>query len=148
MAKSLNKVMLIGNLTRDPELKHTANNNAVCSFGIATNRDWLTKDGEKQSDVEFHNITAWGKLAEICGQYLKKGSKVYVEGRLQTRKWEGADKVERKSTDVVIDNMIMMNSLSEQSGSTESYTSPQKVSKQTAAEESFDADDVSDDVPF
>jgi single-strand DNA-binding protein len=148
MAKSLNKAMLIGNLTRDPELKHTANNNAVCSFSIATNRDWVSKDGEKQSDVEYHNITAWGKLAEICGQYLNKGSKVYVEGRLQTRKWEGADKVEKRSTDVVIDNMIMMNSLSDQSGSNESYKSTNKVSKETDVTESFDSEDVSDDVPF
>lgn len=149
MAKSLNKVMLLGNLTRDPVLRFTANNTAVCSFSIATNRDWINKDtNEKQESVEFHNITAWGKLADICGSLLHKGDKVFVEGRLQTRKWEGEDKIERKTTEVVIDNMILTKSSSDQSGSTESFKSTKKVSKDTAADESFDAEDVSDDVPF
>ena len=149
MAKSLNKVMLIGNLTRDPNLRFTANNTAVCSFSIATNRDWVNKDtNEKQEAVEYHNIVAWGKLADICGSLLHKGDKVFVEGRLQSRKWEGEDKIEGRTTEVVIENMILTKSSSDQSGSTESFKSNKKVSEETASDESFDVEDVSDDVPF
>ena len=87
--RSLNKVMLIGNLTRDPNLRFTPNNTAVCSFGLATNRTWTPSDGgERQEKTEFHNVVSWSKLAEICGQILHKGDKVYVEGRLQTRDWK------------------------------------------------------------
>jgi len=112
-ARSLNRVMLIGNLTRDPNTRFTANNTAVCSFGIATNRSWVNADtNEKQEQVEFHNIVAWAKLAEICGSMLHKGDKVYVEGRLQTRKWEGEDKVEHRTTEIVIENMILIKSVS------------------------------------
>ncbi|HOZ03271.1 MAG TPA: single-stranded DNA-binding protein [Candidatus Woesebacteria bacterium] len=109
-SRSLNKVMLIGNLTRDPNLRFTPNNTAVCSFGLATNRTWSSDGGDKQESVEFHNIVAWSKLAEICGQLLHKGDKVYVDGRLQTRSWQGDDGVERRTTEVVIDNMIMLRS--------------------------------------
>ena len=91
MARSLNKVMLIGNLTRDPEMRYTPQGAAVCTFGVATNRSWTTESGEKKEDAEFHNIVAWNKLAEICSQLLKKGRKVYVEGRLSTRSWQGQD---------------------------------------------------------
>ncbi len=109
--RSLNKVMLIGNLTRDPNLRYTPSNTAVCSFGIATNRSWAPSDGgDKQERVEFHNIVAWSKLADICGQLLHKGDKIYVEGRLQTRDWKGEDGSERKTTEVVIDNMISLRS--------------------------------------
>lgn len=108
--RSLNKVMLIGNLTRDPNLRFTPNNTAVCSFGLATNRTWSSDSGDKQESVEFHNIVAWTKLAEICGQLLHKGDKVYVDGRLQTRSWQGDDGVERRITEVVIENMIMLRS--------------------------------------
>ena len=107
--RSLNKVMLIGNLTRDPNLRFTPNGTAVCSFGLATNRSWTPSDGgEKQEKVEYHNIVAWSKLAEICGQLLHKGDKVYVEGRLQTREWKSDDDQERKITEVVIDNMMLL----------------------------------------
>jgi len=106
----LNKATLIGNLTRDPESKTTPNGQNVCSFGIATNLVWTDANGEKQTRAEFHNIVAWRKLAEICGQYLKKGSKVYLEGRLQTRNWEGEDGVKRYRTEIVADNMIMLDS--------------------------------------
>lgn len=120
MAYSLNKVQLIGNLTRDPELKYTPSGSAVCNFGIATNRQWTTEQGEKQEAVEFHNIVAWNKLAEICGQFLQKGKKVYVEGRLQTRKWTGQDEVERRTTEVVITDMIMLDSRGSAGGSGQS----------------------------
>lgn len=110
-ARSLNKVMLIGNLTRDPNLRYTPNNNTpVCSFGIATNRDWTSESGEKQDRVEYHNLVAWSKLAEICGQLLHKGDKVYVDGRLQTRDWQGEDGQSRRTTEIVIENMILLRS--------------------------------------
>lgn len=108
MAYSLNKVQLIGNLTRDPELRYTPSGTAVCSFGIATNRQWTNEQGEKTEDVEFHRVVAWSKLAEICAQLLSKGRKVYIEGRLQTRKWTGQDEVERQTTEIVINEMIAL----------------------------------------
>lgn len=107
--RSLNKVLLIGNLTRDPELRYTPQGTAVCTFGIATNRTWTPSDGgERQEEVEFHRVVAWAKLAEICSQILYKGRKVYVEGRLQTRTWTGQDEQERTTTEVVIDSMIAL----------------------------------------
>lgn len=110
MARSLNKVQLIGNLTRDPELRYTPNGSAVCSFGMATNRSWTTDSGEKKEEVDFHNIVAWRKLAELCSQFLVKGRKVYVEGRLSTRTWTGQDGQQRSKTEVVIDDMILLDS--------------------------------------
>lgn len=110
MPKSLNRVELIGNLTRDPELRYTPQGTAVCSFSIATNRQWTNDSGEKQEDVEFHRIVAWSKLAEICAQLLKKGRKVYVEGRLQTRDWETNEGDKRRTTEIVISDMILLDS--------------------------------------
>jgi single-strand DNA-binding protein len=110
MSRSLNKVELIGNLTRDPELRYTPQGTAVCTFGLATNRQWTTDAGEKKEEVEFHRIVAWSKLAELCSQLLSKGRKVYVEGRLQTRKWTGQDGVERITTEIVISDMIILDS--------------------------------------
>jgi len=106
--KSLNKVLLIGNLTRDPELRYTPNGAAVCSLGIATNRSWTTDTGEKKEETEFHRVVAWRKLAEICGQYLTKGQKVYIEGHLTTRKWTTQDGQEKTTTEIVMDDMIML----------------------------------------
>ncbi|OGM21416.1 hypothetical protein A2863_00525 [Candidatus Woesebacteria bacterium RIFCSPHIGHO2_01_FULL_38_9b] len=110
MARSLNKVELIGNLTRDPELRYTPSGIAVCTFGLATNRQWTTDSGEKKEDAEFHRIVAWNKLAELCAQLLAKGRKVYVEGRLQTRRWTGQDGAERTTTEIVINDMIILDS--------------------------------------
>ena len=110
MARSLNRVQLIGNLTRDPELRYTPNGTAVCSFGLATNRSWKTDAGEKHDEAEFHNIVAWNKLAELCSQFLVKGRKVYVEGRLATRTWTGQDGAQRNRTEVVISDMILLDS--------------------------------------
>ena len=106
-SRNLNKVMLIGNLTRDPEMRYTPQGNAVASFVIATNREWVTQ-GEKKQSVDFHNVVAWNKLAEICGQLLKKGVKVFVEGRLQTRDWVGEDGKKRYKTEIIIDDMIIL----------------------------------------
>jgi len=101
--------MLIGNLTRDPELRYTPQGTAVCTFGLATNRSWTPSDGgEKQEETEFHRIVSWSKLAEICSQILYKGRKAYVEGRLQTRKWQTQEGVDRETTEVVIDQMIAL----------------------------------------
>lgn len=104
----LNRAMIIGNVTRDPELRTTATGQNVCSFGIATNQQWTDAQGQKQQRAEYHNIVAWGKLAEICGQYLGKGRKVYIEGRLQTREWETQDAQKRQRTEIVADNMILL----------------------------------------
>ena len=108
-ARSLNKVLLIGNLTRDPELRYTPQGTAVCTFGLATNRSWTPNEGgEMREETEYHRIVAWSKLGEICSQLLYKGRKVFVEGRLQTRSWQSQDGQERTSTEVVIDNMIAL----------------------------------------
>ncbi|MFH1012330.1 MAG: single-stranded DNA-binding protein [Candidatus Peregrinibacteria bacterium] len=106
--RSINKVILIGNLTRDPEVKQTANGQTIVTFGMATNREWVTQSGEKKSLAEFHNVVAWGKLADICGSYLKKGKFVYVEGYLKTRSWDGPEGVRIFKTEVVIQDMIML----------------------------------------
>ncbi len=105
---NLNRAMLIGNLTRDPELRTTNSGQTVASFGVATNHSWTDASGQKQEKAEFHNIVAWGKLAEICGQYLGKGRKVYIEGRLQTREWQAQDGTKRNRTEIVAENMIML----------------------------------------
>lgn len=114
MARSLNKVMLIGNLTRDPEIRYTPQGAAVCTFGVATNRSWTTDSGEKKEDAEFHNIVAWNKLAEICSQLLKKGRKVFVEGRLSTRSWQGQDGSQKQRTEVVITDMVILDRKSDE----------------------------------
>lgn len=108
MARSLNKVMLIGNLTRDPEMRYTPQGTAVCTFSVATNRSWTTDTGEKKDEVDFHNVVAWNKLAEICSQLLKKGRKVYVEGRLTTRSWQAQDGTQKQRTEVVISDMVIL----------------------------------------
>lgn len=115
---NLNKVMLIGNVTRDPEARTTPSGQNVTSFSIATNLTWTDQSGQKQKKVEFHNIVAWRKLGEICAKYLHKGSKVYLEGRLQTRDWEGEDGKKRYRTEIIADNMIMLDSKGAGDGST------------------------------
>lgn len=110
MARSLNRVQLIGNLTRDPELRYTPSGTPVCTFGLATNRNWTTDTGEKHDEAEFHRIVAWNKLAELCSQFLVKGRKVYLEGRLATRNWQAQDGTQRSATEVVISDMILLDS--------------------------------------
>jgi len=109
--RSLNKVMLIGNLTRDPEIRYTPNGTAVCSFGMATNRSWKDANGEIKESAEFHNIVAWAKMAEICNQILAKGMKVYVEGSISTRSWEDeASKTTKYKTEIRITDLILLDS--------------------------------------
>lgn len=104
----LNKAMIIGNVTRDPEIRQTATGQQVASFSIATNLTWTDQQGQKQERADFHNIIAWRKLADIIGRYVKKGSKVYIEGRIQTRSWAGQDGQKRYTTEIVADNLIML----------------------------------------
>ena len=106
--RSVNKVILIGNITRDPELKKTTTGQSIVTFGLATNREWVTSKEEKQSLAEYHNLVAWGKLAEICHQYLKKGKLIYVEGYLKTRSWDSPEGVKIFKTEIVIYDMIML----------------------------------------
>ncbi len=101
MAKDFNQAIVMGNLTRDPEMRTTPSGQNVTSFSVATNRSWLDQSGEKKDSVEYHNIVAWGKLAELVNSYLKKGRKVLVSGRLQTRSWEGDDGAKRQRTEIV-----------------------------------------------
>ena len=102
--------MLIGNLTRDPELRYTPTGAAVCTIGLATNRMWTTEAGEKKEETEFHRVVAWNKLAELCSQLLTKGRKIYVEGRLRTNTWQTAEGQSRSTTEVVIEDMIILDS--------------------------------------
>jgi single-strand DNA-binding protein len=108
--KSVNKVILLGNLTRDPELKQSAGKKPVCVFGLATNRSWPIKPGERQLATEFHRIVAFDKLAETCHQYLSKGRKVYLEGRLQSHPYTGKDGVERTGVEVVLEELVILDS--------------------------------------
>lgn len=106
--RDLNKVMLIGNLTRDPEIKTIPSGQSVASFAVATNRSWNDAAGELQTAVEYTDIVAWGKLSEIVGQILKKGRRTYIEGRLQTRNWEGPDGVRRYKTELIASDIIVL----------------------------------------
>lgn len=106
-SRSMNRVMLIGNLTRDPELKYTPAGTAVCTFGVATNRSWTTTDGSTKEEVQYHRIVAWQKLAELCGKLLTKGRKVFLEGRLTYRSFTGKDGQQRSITEIVLDDFIV-----------------------------------------
>lgn len=166
MARSLNRVQLIGNLTRDPELRYTPQGTAVCTIGLATNRSWTTDSGEKKEDTEFHKIIAWNKLAELCSQLLSKGRKIYVEGRISSRSWTGQDGVQRNTTEIVIEDMIILDNKRVGSESAEEGMEPvhaeepsqdeAAVSKSAAVakkaaekEEKVVSEDVNpDDIPF
>jgi single-strand DNA-binding protein len=100
--------MVIGHLGRDPEMRYTPSGRPVTTFSVATSRNWKTSDGERRSETEWFNIVAWGSLAEICNQYLKKGQQVYIEGRLQTRRWEDDEGQKRSSVEVVAKEMVML----------------------------------------
>lgn len=164
MARSLNRVQLIGNLTRDPELRYTPQGTAVCSFGMATNRSWTTDSGEKKDEADFHRIVAWNKLAELCSQFLTKGKKVYVEGRLSTRSWNAQDGTQKSSTEVIISDMILLDSAgraqrSEEDSSVEEPKA-EKPKKESKKQEKVEDEEVPthqeggegevapDDIPF
>lgn len=142
--------MIIGNLTRDPEVKTTPSGQSVSSFSVATNRVWTSAQGQKQEAVEYHNIVAWGKLAEICGQYLNKGKKVYIEGRLQTRDWQGQDGVKRYKTEIVAENMIMLDRGGAPGASSGASASaqPSEPEVQAPAEEPQEEEIKIENIPF
>ena len=164
MARSLNRVQLIGNLTRDPELRYTPQGTAVCSFSIATNRSWTTDSGEKKDEADFHKIVAWNKLAELCSQFLAKGRKVYVEGRLTTRTWTGQDGAQKSTTEVIISDMILLDNSGRGAGAaagkseepeSQAEEKPKKAAKGSKKEEAEEAapqpseEEVApDDIPF
>jgi single-strand DNA-binding protein len=108
MSRGLNKIMIIGNLGRDPEMRYTPSGRPVTTFTVVTNRSWNTADGEKHTEAEWFNIVSWGNLAEICKQYLTKGQQVYVEGRVQTRRWEDNEGVKHTSFEVVASEMMIL----------------------------------------
>ncbi len=137
--------MLIGNLTRDPEVRYTPQGNAVSSFVVATNREWVTQ-GERKQSVDFHNVVAWNKLAEICGQLLRKGIKVYVEGRLQTRDWVGDDGNKRYKTETIIDDMIILTpkKVEESSDDGDLVDVEPLESEEASSEEEINLDDLGD----
>ena len=150
MARSLNKVMLIGNLGVDPELRHTASGVPVANFRMATSRSWSKDGGKTEERTEWHNIVAWRRLAEICQQYLKKGSKVYIEGRIETRSWDDASSGQKRyMTEIIADQMIMLDS---PSGSGGGYAGSGNRASQDAGAEGVDYDfpdsDHDDDLPF
>lgn len=144
---SLNKVMLIGGLGKDPEVRYTASGQAVASFSLATSEKFKGKTGEWEERTEWHNITLWGKLAEIAGEYLSKGKSVYIEGRLQTRKWQDKSGNDRYTTEIVGDKMQMLSPKGERSsGGHSSSSKPQESASGGGYEEPPFADDQ--DIPF
>jgi len=121
MGRGLNKVMIIGHLGRDPEMRYTPSGRPVTTFTVATSRSWNTVDGERHQETEWFNVVAWGNLAEICKQYLTKGQQVYVEGRLQTRHWEDKEGVKHSSVEIVSNEMMMLGDRRD-SGGAEKHT--------------------------
>ena len=161
-SRSWNRVELIGNLTRDPELRYTPNGAAVCTFGLATNRTYVT-EGERKEEVDFHRLVSWNKSAELCTQLLKKGTKVFISGRLQTRSWEGNDGQTRQTTEIVVEDMIVLTPRS--NGDMETPPPPKEEEAVTVKEEKVEekeapkeelkkskepaaAEEVSEDLPF
>jgi single-strand DNA-binding protein len=147
---SLNRAQIIGNLTKDPEVRQTPSGTLVASFTIATNHTWRDQTGNKQEKAEFHNMVAWGKLAEICQSYLKKGKKVFAEGRIQTRDWEGDDGIKRYKTEIIVENLIMLNSR-EGEGMSGGYDAEPSYAQQPSSTKDNDMveEEISiDDLPF
>ena len=141
MAKDLNKVLLIGRLGQDPELKYTQSGIAVTKFSVATSQQWKDQDGNTQDRTEWHNVVAWRRLAEICAEYLKKGSKVYLEGSLSTSSWEDENKKKHYRTEVVLNDMIMLDSKGSGGGDSGGSSSAHETS-------SSDSSSNDDDLPF
>mgnify|MGYP000461392686 CR=1 FL=1 len=142
----LNKVILIGRLGKDPEVRYMPNGDAVCNFSVATSESWKDSNGQKQDRSEWHNVTMYRKLAEIAGQYLKKGSQVYLEGKIQSRKYQGKDGIERTAYEIIVNEMKMLGGgNSEQQAQAETPTPPRRQAPTTPT---APAEDIDDDVPF
>jgi len=157
MAGSVNKVILVGNLGRDPETRYMPDGGAVTNVSIATTDVWKDKSGEKQEKTEWHRVAFFGKLAEIAGEYLKKGSQVYVEGRLQTRKWQDKDGQDKYTTEIIADRMQMLGSRAgmgggererSSGGEREAGEKPAGAAKPAAKPAGSKFDDFEDDIPF
>ena len=156
MARGVNKVILVGNLGKDPELNYLPSGQAVAKFSLATSRSYKDKSGELKEETEWHNIVAWGKLGEICAQYLAKGRQAYVEGRIQTRTWEGRDGNKRTSVDIVATDIQMLGGRGEGSPSGASRSTQAAHAGTPVAEEDVNqsapadtpADITDDDIPF
>jgi single-strand DNA-binding protein len=144
----LNRATLLGRLTRDPEIRSTPTGQSVATIGIATGRVWTDQAGVKQERTEFHNCVLWGKLADIAGQYLSKGRKVYIEGRIETRDWTGQDGVKRYRTEIVVENMIMLDGA--RGTGTPNSTSPTSPQNDFPTQNSSSPDDEIkvEDIPF
>lgn len=141
---SINKVILIGNLGKDPDLRFMPNGDAVCNFSVATTESWKDKNGQKQEKTEWHNVVMYRKLAEIAGEYLKKGRPVYLEGRLQTRKWQDKEGADRYTTEVIADSMQMLGSKDSNDGG---YSAP-KAQPANPVQNDGGFDTMEDDIPF
>ena len=145
---SVNKVILVGNLGRDPEVRYMANGEAVCNFSIATTDSWKDKNGEKQERTEWHNIVMYRRLAEIAGEYLKKGAPVYLEGKLQTRKWQDKDGKDRYTTEILADQMQMLGGRGGDGGGQASPQRQQAPAQRQAAPAPSGGNVPDDDIPF
>jgi len=137
MSRGLNKVMVIGHLGRDPEMRYTPSGRPVTTFSIAVSRSWNTADGERRSETEWFNIVSWGNLAEICKQYLHKGQQVYIEGRLQTRYWEDKEGQKHTSVEVVANEMLMLGDRRDNSSQSQESDDEEDQSEPVADEDEF-----------
>jgi single-strand DNA-binding protein len=144
---SVNKVILVGRLGKDPEVRYASSGVAVCNFTMATNRTYKDKQGERKDETEWHRVVAFARTAEICGEYLKKGSQIYIEGRMQTRKWQDKDGNDRWTTEVVTDTMRMLDSRSGDAGGAQRDSSPQ-ASSNNDPYQPLPGDIPDSDVPF
>lgn len=136
---SVNKAIILGNVGKDPEIRYMADGKAAASLSVATSSSWKDKSGEKQESTEWHRISAFGKLAEIIGEYVKKGSQIYIEGRITTRKWKDKDGQDKYTTEIIADQMQML-------GGPKSDAKPEKPAEKVTAKPPFDGMD--DDIPF
>jgi single-strand DNA-binding protein len=152
VARGINKVILVGNLGKDPELSYLPSGQSMTKFSLATSRSYKDKNGEMKEETEWHNIVAWGKLGEICAQYLSKGRQAYVEGRLQSRTWEGRDGQKRTSVEIVASDVQMLGGRGEGASAAAPRSSSPARSTAPAEEENFDqsppAEITDDDIPF
>lgn len=155
-SRSINKVVLLGNLTRDPELKYTPAGTAVCTFGLATNRSWTTADGQTKEEAQYHRLVAWQKLAELCSKLLTKGRKVYVEGRITYREYTDKNGQQRNITEIVLDDFIVFSDGKKLESGEEEMGTPSKEPTEQVSEEvspapteqTNDEDVNPDDIPF
>ncbi len=156
-SRSINKVTLLGNLTRDPELKYTPNNTAVCTFGVATNRSWTTADGQTKEEAQYHRIVAWQKLAELCSKLLTKGRKVYLEGRITYRDYLDKNGQQRHITEIVLDDFIVFSDgrrdsqtdQDDQGSDSEEVPAPESENQESKSNANSNDEDVNpEDIPF